>query len=59
MSAFGAALSSEPRFLPVIDLIADYGTVKLVQRVMSDARPTKVFHETAFAAESALTHIGA
>lgn len=51
--SFWAALSSEPRFPPVIELIADYGAIRLVQRVMYDAPPTKDFHETAFAAENA------
>jgi hypothetical protein len=50
---YGAALSSAPRFLPVIDFIADYGAVKLVQRVMYGARPTTDFDVTAYAAENA------
>lgn len=35
---FGAALSQEARFVPVIDFIADVGAVALVQRVMYGAR---------------------
>ncbi len=50
---YGAAFSSAPRFLPVIDFIADYGAVKLVQRVMYGARPTIDFDVTAYAAENA------
>ncbi|AQH05201.1 hypothetical protein A9R05_40080 (plasmid) [Burkholderia sp. KK1] len=50
---YGAALSSARRFLPVIDFIADYGAVKLVQRVMYGARPTTHFDVTAYAAENA------
>ncbi|MDR5809070.1 hypothetical protein [Caballeronia sp. LZ019] len=50
---YGAALSTLPRFLPVIDFIADYGAVKLVQRVMYGARPTTDFDVTAYAAENA------
>ncbi|MFM0136379.1 hypothetical protein [Caballeronia grimmiae] len=50
---YGAALSSALRFVPVIDFIADYGAVKLVQRVMYGARPITDFDVTAFAAENA------
>lgn len=50
---YGAALSTLPRFLPVLDFIADYGAVKLVQRVMYGARPTTDFDVTAYAAENA------
>ncbi|MDR5736180.1 hypothetical protein QCE47_28100 [Caballeronia sp. LZ025] len=50
---YGAALTSLPRFIPVIDFIADYGAVKLVQRVMYGARPTTDFDVTAYAAENA------
>lgn len=50
---YGAALSALPRFLPVIDFIADVGAVKLVQRVMYGARPTTDFDDTAYAAENA------
>jgi hypothetical protein len=50
---YGAALSSAPRLVPVIDFIADYGAVKLVQRVMYGARPTTDFDVTAYAAENA------
>nr|WP_284507444.1 hypothetical protein [Caballeronia sp. ATUFL_F1_KS39] len=50
---YGAALSSLPRFLPVLDFIADDGAVKLVQRVMYGARPTTDFDVTAYAAENA------
>jgi hypothetical protein len=50
---YGAALTSVPRFIPVIDFIADYGAVKLVQRVMYGARPTTDFDVTAYAAENA------
>lgn len=50
---YGAALSSAPRFVPVLDFIADYGAVKLVQRVMYGARPTTDFDVTAYAAENA------
>jgi len=50
---YGAALSSALRFVPVIDFIADYGAVKLVQRVMYGARPTTDFDVTAYAAENA------
>lgn len=50
---YGAALSSAPCFVPVLDFIADYGAVKLVQRVMYGARPTTDFDVTAYAAENA------
>ncbi|KXV06411.1 hypothetical protein CR51_11845 [Caballeronia megalochromosomata] len=50
---YGAALSSASRFVPVLDFIADYGAVKLVQRVMYGARPTTDFDVTAYAAENA------
>ncbi|VXC89961.1 conserved hypothetical protein [Burkholderia sp. 8Y] len=50
---YGAALNALPRFLPVLDFIADYGAVKLVQRVMYGARPTTDFDVTAYAAENA------
>ncbi|KAK45417.1 hypothetical protein BG58_17755 [Caballeronia jiangsuensis] len=50
---YGAALSTAPRFVPVLDFIADYGAVKLVQRVMYGARPTTDFDVTAYAAENA------
>ncbi|BBQ03256.1 hypothetical protein BSFA1_83840 (plasmid) [Burkholderia sp. SFA1] len=50
---YGAALSTLPRFLPVLDFIADDGAVKLVQRVMYGARPTTDFDVTAYAAENA------
>lgn len=50
---YGAALSKEARFVPVLDFIADYGAVKLVQRVMYGARPTTDFDVTAYAAENA------
>jgi hypothetical protein len=36
---YGAALYQDARFVPVIDFIADYGAVALVQRVMYGARP--------------------
>ncbi|KDR27142.1 hypothetical protein [Caballeronia zhejiangensis] len=49
---YGAALSSAPRFVPVIDFIADDGAVKLVQRVMYGARPTTHFDVSAYAAEN-------
>jgi hypothetical protein len=49
---YGAALSS-PRFVPVIDFIADHGAVKLVQRVMYGARATTHFEVSAYAAENA------
>lgn len=39
--------------MPVLDFIADYGAVKLVQRVMYGARPTTDFDVTACAAENA------
>ncbi|SAK88964.1 hypothetical protein AWB75_06110 [Caballeronia catudaia] len=52
-ATYGAALITLPRFLPVIDFIADYGAVKLVQRVMYGARPTTDFDVTAYAAENA------
>ncbi|SAK70235.1 hypothetical protein AWB82_04200 [Caballeronia glebae] len=51
--SYGAALSAAPRFLPVLDFIADVGAVKLVQRVMYGARPTTHFDVTAHAAENA------
>jgi hypothetical protein len=50
---YEAALSSAPRYVPVIDFIADYGAVKLVQRVMYGARRATNFDVTAYAAESA------
>lgn len=50
---FGTALSSAPRFVPAIDFIANYGAVKLVQRVMYGARPTTDFDVTPYAAENA------
>ncbi|MDR5798056.1 hypothetical protein QCE49_32155 [Caballeronia sp. LZ008] len=50
---YGAALSAAPRFLPVLDSIADDGAVKLVQRVMYGARPTTHFEVSAYAAENA------
>ncbi|WP_285181115.1 hypothetical protein, partial [Mycobacterium tuberculosis] len=50
---YGVALSSALRFLPVLDFIADYGAIKLVQRVMYGARPTTDFDVTAYAAENA------
>jgi hypothetical protein len=50
---YGAALSSAPRLVPVIDFIADYGAVRLVQRVMYGARPAADFDVTAYAAENA------
>ena len=50
---YGAALSSAPRFLPVIDCITDHGAVTLVQRVMYGARAVTDFDLTAYAAENA------
>lgn len=54
---YGAALSSLPRSVPVLDFSADYGAVKLVQRVMYGARPESDncadFDVTAYAAENA------
>lgn len=54
---YGTALSSAPRYVPVLDFIADYGAVKLVQRVMYGARPESDncadFDVTAYAAENA------
>jgi hypothetical protein len=50
---YGAALTKDARFVPVLDFIADYGAVKLVQRVMYGARPTTDFGVTAYAAENA------
>ena len=35
---YGAALHRDPRFLPVIDFIAEYGAVALVQRVLYGER---------------------
>jgi len=53
---FGATLYKEPRFVPVIDCIADFGAVALVQRVMFRARPdtedSAAFDVAAFAAEN-------
>ncbi|WP_235007779.1 hypothetical protein [Caballeronia humi] len=54
---FGTALSAAPRFVPVLDFIADYGAVKLVQRVMYGSPPESDncadFDVTAYAAENA------
>ncbi|EKS72463.1 hypothetical protein BURK_005462 [Burkholderia sp. SJ98] len=50
---YGAALTNDARFAPVLDFIADVGAVKLVQRVMYGARPTIDFDVTAYAAENA------
>ncbi|SAK88988.1 hypothetical protein AWB75_06113 [Caballeronia catudaia] len=50
---YGAALYLDARFLPVLDFMADYGAVKLVQRVMYGARPTTDFEVTVYAAENA------
>jgi hypothetical protein len=50
---YGARLYREACFLPVIDFIADYGAVLLVQRVMYGAQPVTDFDVTAYAAENA------
>jgi hypothetical protein len=49
---YGTALSVAPRFVPVIDFIADHGAVKLVQGVILGARPTTHFDISAYAAEN-------
>ncbi|MFM0327559.1 hypothetical protein [Caballeronia glebae] len=38
---FGAALVEDARFVAVLDYIADHGAVKLVQRVLYGARPSR------------------
>ncbi|WP_200911441.1 hypothetical protein [Caballeronia cordobensis] len=50
---YGTALYRDARFLPVIDFIAEYGAVKLVQRVMYGTRPTTHFDVTPYAVENA------
>ncbi|GAB5101384.1 hypothetical protein [Caballeronia sp. HLA56] len=50
---FGSALYQDPRFMPVLDFIADCGAVALVQRVMYGARPKTDFDVTGLTAENA------
>jgi hypothetical protein len=51
--SYGALLHRESRFVSIIDFIADYGAVVLVQRVMYGAQPVTDFDVTAYAAENA------
>ncbi|WP_225936583.1 hypothetical protein [Caballeronia sp. NK8] len=54
---YGVALHQDPRFVPVLDCIADAGAVALVQRVIYGARPDSAhranFAVTALTAENA------
>ncbi|EEA03059.1 hypothetical protein BH160DRAFT_1586 [Burkholderia sp. H160] len=49
---YGAALYGDARFVSVLDFIADYGAVALVQRVIAGARPETDFDVTTVATEN-------